>query len=86
MPGTLGLCGGLTALAPTCTGAWMPYLRQAGNVLFFFFSGKPVLKRQPCFLICKACFNELSKTTMLLMNTRKVDIWMSSYTSSHGIS
>lgn len=37
MPGTLGLCGGLTALAPTCTGAWMPYLRQAGNVLFFFF-------------------------------------------------
>lgn len=28
--------GGGTALAPTCRGAWMPYLRQAGNILFFF--------------------------------------------------
>lgn len=57
-----------TAPAPTCRGAWPPYLKEAGNVLFF--SRKTCIKSVSLFFSdLQAMFHRNSKIVMLPMNT-----------------
>lgn len=57
-----------------------------GQKRYFSFPGKPVLRASTVLSDLQAMLHRTGKIAMLPMNTRKVVIWISNFTSSHGIS
>lgn len=73
-----------TASAPTSEELGCPISK--GQKRYFSFPGKPVLRASTVLSDLQAMLHGTGKIAMLPMNTRKGVIWISNFTSSHGIS
>lgn len=85
--GGSGLCGvRLYALLQCLPAEELGCPVSKGQKIYFSFLGKPVLKASTVLSDLQAMFHGTSKIATLPMNTRKVVIWISNFTSSHDIS